>query len=137
MASVSDIREAMANALVLDGVQVHPYMLANPTPPTVHVYPDEITYDGAMARGVDTWVFKVQAYVAFVSDIGAQRRLDTWLAPSGSQSVKALLETDRTLGGLVHDLHVTDTTGYRLYSGPDGRTVLGAEWSVSVLASGT
>lgn len=136
MASITAIREALAVALDgLDGTQVSGYMLANPTPPSIHVVPDEITYDSAMGRGLDTVALKIQAYVGFTSDIGAQKRLDVWLAPSGSESVKALVENDRTLGGVVQDARVVDCTGYRLYSSPDGRVVLGAEWTVSVLAS--
>lgn len=136
---LNDIRVAVADALKqgIGGAQVSGYMLANPVTPCLHVFPDEAVFDTAMARGADTWALKVQAYVGFVDAEGAQRRLDLWIAPSGPESVKALVEADRTLGGLVHDVRVTDCSGYRLYTGPDGRTVLGAEWSLQVLASGT
>jgi hypothetical protein len=51
-------------------------------------------------------------------------------------SVKQLIETDRTLGGIVHDCRVTAASGYRLYSaaGDNTRLVLGAEWTVQVFA---
>lgn len=137
MASLADIRSGIAaNLAALDGVQVSAYLLANPTPPTCTVYPDEVVYDRAGARGLDVWSMKVQAFVGVQSDLGAQQLLDEMLASSGTQSVKALVETDKTLGGVAHDTRVTGCSGYRIYP-QDGRAaVLGAEWSVDVYATG-
>jgi hypothetical protein len=73
-----------------------------------------------MGRGLDKWTFTVQAFVALASDIGAQVKLDAFLAPSGSQSVKAAIEADGTLGGIVADTSVVSCTGYRVYA-RDGR----------------
>jgi len=135
MAELADIRQALADALALPGFQVSGYMLSNPTPPAIHVFPDEITYDAAMARGLDTWQLKIQAYVGFTTDIGAQKRLDALLAKTGTSSIKTLVESDRTLGNVVQDARVVDCTGYRLYGATgDGRVVLGAEWTVTVYA---
>jgi hypothetical protein len=135
--TLTQIREGIAaNLAVLDGCQVSAYMLSNPTPPTIHVYPAEIDYDLAMGRGLDKWTFTVQAFVALSTDIGAQVKLDAFLAPSGSQSVKAAIEADGTLGGIVADTTVVSCTGYRVYARDGGGPVLGAEWQVDVLASG-
>ena len=113
-------------------------MIGNPTPPMLQVFPDEIDYDTTMGRGLDTLMFIVQAHVGASSDIGAQKKLDAMLAPSGATvSVKAAVEADRTLGGVVHDCRVVSCTGYRVYITPAGTGVLGAEWSVQVLAAGT
>jgi hypothetical protein len=111
-------------------------MLANPTPPAIHVFPADVLYDLAMVRGLDKWTFTVQGFVGFTTDIGAQVTLDLWLAPSGSGSVKVALEVDATLGGLVADTTVVDCSGYKVYV-TEGRTpVLGAEWTVEILATG-
>jgi hypothetical protein len=135
--TVAQIREGLAaNLAGIAGVQVSAYMLANPTPPTIHVYPGQIEYDGAMIRGVDRWTMIVQAFVGLVSDIGAQVKLDTFIAPSGAGSVKAGLEADRTLGGLVQSLRVTECSGERVYVREGAGPVLGAEWQVQILASG-
>ena len=136
MASLTDIREQIAAALALPGFQVSAYMLSNPTPPAAHVFPDQVEYDQAMQRGLDVWTLTVQCYVGFTTDIGAQKRLDELLAKTGSMSVKQLIETDRTLCGIVHDCRVTAASGYRLYSaaGDNTRLVLGAEWTVQVFA---
>lgn len=138
MADLTSIREGLAaNLSALKDVQVSPYMLANPQPPSAHVFPADISYDQAMVRGVDQWTFTVQAFVGLIDAKGAQVKLDALLAPSGSQSVKQLLEVDRTLAGVVADLHVTGCSGYRVYPRDPNPPVLGAEWTVSVLATGT
>ena len=140
-ATLTQIREGLAaNLAALDDVQVSPYMLANPTPPTVHLYPGgaagDIEYDLAMRRGLDRWPFTVQAFVGSPSDIGAQVRLDEFIAPSGARSVKTVLEADPTLGGIVGGLQVVSCGGYRLYVFEGRAPVLGAEWHVEVLSTG-
>ncbi len=138
MASLANIREGVAaNLSTISGVQVSAYMLANPTPPSLQVFPAEVEYDAAMARGLDRWTLTVQAHVGTQTDVGAQKKLDELLAPSGSSSVKAAAESDRTLGGVVSDCRVVSCSGYRVYVHPSGTAVLGAEWTVEILASGT
>lgn len=149
MAALTDIREGLAANLraVLTGVQVIPYMLASPSPPTVHVYPgggaELIEYDLAMGRGLDRWMFTVQAFVGTSSDQGAQMKLDEFIASSGPQSVKAAVEADQTLAGALTinpgetPVRVLSCTGYRVYARDGGSPVLGAEWNVQVLATGT
>lgn len=138
MASLTAIRTGLAtNLSALADIQVSAWMLANPTPPTIHVFPASATYDLAMQRGLDRWTLTVQAFVAAVSDIGAQKLLDALLASSGARSVKAALESDQTLGGAASAVRVTGSSGYKIFA-VDGRPpVLGAEWQVEVLATGT
>lgn len=138
MPEMSDVREALAtNMQPIPGVQVSAYMLGNPTPPSIEVMPDEVEYDKTFQRGTDYWFFKVRAFVGKPDAIGAQKRLDRMLASSGAESVKARIESDHTLGGLVDNLLVTKCSGYRVYgAGQSGPGVLGAEWSVRVWADG-
>lgn len=129
------LREAIANNIKdsITNAQVSAYMLANPTPPAIHVLPGATEYHQAMGGGAEWWEFTVQAFVAITTDIGAQKLLDKWLASDGSLSVKAAIESDDTLGGNCDGLIVTKRTGYTLFV-PDGRTsVLGSEWTVRVL----
>jgi hypothetical protein len=150
MASLTDIRLGLAaNLAVLNqatGIQVLPYLIANPTPPTVLLFPvasENTRYDLAMGRGLDQWDFAVQAFVGATTDIGAQATLDKFIASSGPLSIKAALEKkdgpngEVTLGGLVSDVNVTTCTGYRIYLREGGGAVLGAEWTVEVWATGT
>jgi len=132
MATLKQIREGLATRLdTITGIQASAYMLTNPTPPAAHVIPGSIDYDGAMQRGHDVWELTVQVFVGLVADRGAQLRLDTMLAPSGGDSVKAAIEGDRTLGGVVDTLRVSRMTGYQVFNLERG-PVLGAEWTVLV-----
>jgi hypothetical protein len=137
MADVTAIREALAAALaVIPDVQVNAYALSSATPPCIEVEPGSTTYDIAMGRGADRLKFTVRAFVALNLDIGAQMRLDLMLAGSGANSVKAAVETDRTLGGLVDSLRVTENMGYRRFVKEQAHVLLGSEWTVEVIASG-
>lgn len=139
MASLTEIRAAIAASLaVLPDCQVSAYMLANPTPPCIDVFPDpeqEIVYDRAMQQGAGEWNLIVRGRVAFSTDQGAQMRLDEWIASSGPGSVKAAVEADCTLGGAAEDLIVRACRAYQL-SEDTGVLYLAAEWSVRVLAQG-
>jgi hypothetical protein len=135
------MREALAASLAgLDGVQVSAYVLANPTPPCIHLYPGgpagEIIYDLAFQRGLDTWPFTVEAFVGLTADIGSQVKLDQLLDPSGNQSVKQLVEADETLGGVVTNVQVISFTGYRPVALEGRGPLLAAEWHVQILATG-
>ena len=137
MASFKQIREGIAANLATvqfaSGVrpQVSAAMLANPTPPGIQVFPGPLTYDLAFNRGLDTPTFVVQAFVAYSTDLGSQTLLDELCAPAGAGSIKSAVESDRTLGGLVAALRVTEMTGYRVAAVEAG-TLLVADWNVTV-----
>lgn len=140
MATLTELREAIASNLggfKAQGWQVSAYMLANPTPPAIHVMPSEIIYDKASGRGLDDVELKVQAFVALSSDKGSQMRLDELIDPTGLGSLKTQVESDRSLGGLVgtHATHVTDCSGYQVVPIEGRGPVLMVEWTVAVMAS--
>ena len=130
---ITPIRIALANALkVIPGLQVSPYLMANATPPCAQVTRGPVIYDLTMQDGLQRPNFTIIVYVALVSDLGSQKLLDRYLAATGSLSVKAALEADTTLGGLVQDLHVTGATGEQPYARDQGGPVLGSDWAVEV-----
>lgn len=130
------IREGLAaNLRAIQGFDVSAYLKSNPNPPAIHLYPDEVTYDAAMNRGLDDLYFIVQAFVATSLDQDAQQKLDLMLAKSGATSIKAAIESDRTLGGVVSDTHVVNSDTYTTYERGDGSILLGANWRVRVLAN--
>jgi hypothetical protein len=64
-------------------------------------------------------------------------RLDTWLSPTGTESVKSALEVDRTLGGVVNDARVVTMAKVAVFSLEGGATsFFGAEWTLRVLTTG-
>ena len=132
-ATPSQIRVAIAEALgVIPDVQASPYVLANPTPPSVHVLRGDVLYDQAMVGGTHVWTMRVQAFVGLASDQAAQILLDGFLAADGDLSVKQAIEADTSLGGLVQTLHVTQASGEQVYVRDQGGPVLGSEWTVQI-----
>lgn len=134
MGKMADLRGAIAETLTtLTDVQESAYLLANPTPPYAEVEPGPIEYDLAMQRGLDKWMFTVRVFVGLTADIGSQQLLDSFMDPTGSQSVKTLIETDRTLGGVCDFVLVTGCSGYKTFQhAHTGKLSLGAEWTVAV-----
>jgi hypothetical protein len=131
---MEEIREGLAtNLRTISGVQVSAYMLASPTPPAIHVVPPAIEYHQAMQGGLERLTFTVQAFVALGTDIGTQKRLDDFRAPTGVTSVKAALEADRTLGGVAQDLLVMSSAEPVIVTLPEGRQLLSCDWEVLVL----
>lgn len=135
--------EQMRNGLArnlssIPGVQIAPYPLANPTLPYLEIVSGPIEYDKAMGRGLDFITYTVRAFVAYQSDIGAQKRLDQFLQSAGEFSVKEALESDTTLGlgGKVDDVVVLSCTGQQPYTRESGGQLIGAEWTVQIYASG-
>jgi hypothetical protein len=137
MATMEQLRAALAATLVsVPKLQESAYLLSNPTPPAAEVEPGQIDYDLAMNRGADKWHFILRVFVGLTADIAAQKKLDTFIDPTGPSSIKTLVEVDRTLGGVCDFVRIVKCSGYRSYERHGGTgLVLGAEWSVEVLAS--
>lgn len=139
---MSDIRAGLAAAIkaAITDAQCTGYVVANPAPPffDIELSPDGIEYDQAMARGLDHWLLVVRGVVTLGDGVAAQKNLDDWCASSGTSSVKAAIEADKTLGGKVETLKVTRLAGYAPVSvaqHPNNR-YLGAEWTVEIYARG-
>jgi hypothetical protein len=113
-------------------------MLVAPPDLTLQVMgPDRIDWDQTAGRGLDIWTMIVQGLSGSLESQASQTNLDAWLAPAGTGSVKAAIEADRTLGGIVDDCWVRQSSGYKVYTMPSKGHMLGAEWLVEVLNSGT
>lgn len=129
--SITNIRSGLKTNLgSISGLQVSEYMRSNPTPPVVWVMgPETIEYVPTVSV-----LMVVQVFVGAVTDQGAQVKLDGYLADSGASSIKAAIESDRTLGGACSDCEVVRTSGYKPYK-LSGRQdlVLGADFDVEVL----
>ena len=114
MPSLSDIRTGLATNLgTITGLRTSAFVPDEPKPPIAIIFPDNISFDTAFNRGLDTYTFSIQVIVSKVSDRNAQSNLDAYCNPDGAQSIKAAIESDRTLGGLIQDLRVTEVRDYR------------------------
>lgn len=102
----------------------------------------DVTFDGAMARGMDTLEITCRVLVGRADDRSSQEVLDGLLSGSGPASLKAAIESasgapgEYALGGLAHDLHVMRVQGYRWYEHA-GSTYFGAELVIKVIGDGS
>ena len=137
--SLAELRQALATNLAsIETVQVSPYILSNPTPPTLQLLAGPTNYDLAMSRGLDEVTIIIQGFDSFADPESAQRTLDKMMAATGSMSVKTAAESDKTLGGyaITNGLEVTDCSGVSLAQ-IGGFDVLLAEWTCLIRVEGT
>lgn len=135
MANVSDLRNGLAtNLATISGLRTAATVPDQINPPVAVVMPTSITYDTAFARtGGDEYEFSVMVIVGRVDERMAQNKLDAYCSGTGSQSIKAAIESDRTLGGKAFDCRVTSLRNYNQVSVADV-TYLAAEFVVQVYA---
>lgn len=127
------IRDALADALRgIPGVIVYPRWKGAVSPPCLVVGgPENLDYDTTMGRGGDTYRVLVRGFVGRGDDEAAQARLDEWLDSAGLRSVKAAVERDATLGGVVDYARVVQGRNYGDYDVGDVK-LLGFEWICEV-----
>lgn len=136
MATITGLRTALATNLdTITGLRTHATAPGQIASPAAVIHLEQVDYDSAMGRGLDEYTFSVRVYVSAANDRKSQDNLDAYLASSGAGSVKAAIESDRTLGGAACDVRVTAASGYALYQYA-GSDYLAAEWSVTVYATG-
>lgn len=93
-----------------------------------------ISYDATMADGSHNLNFLVTVLVTDqIEDLG-QEQLDDYLATTGSKSVRAAVETDDTLGGVVHFSRVAGVADYGEIEYA-GIPYIGADFLVEVTAT--
>lgn len=134
MAELSAIRTALAEKIgSINGLRTAATVPDQVNPPIAVIIPERVTYDEAYARGLVVYTFIVQVVVGKVSERTAQNRLDGFVNPTGATSIKAAIENDKSLGGVVFDSRVTEMTTYTVVQIGD-IAYLSCEFRVTVLA---
>ena len=134
MASITVIRTRLAaNLGTISGLRTAAELPDNPTPPIGIINLDSVDYDGAMQGGLTTYSFVVMVVVGRAAEREMQRKLDAYCDPTGNQSVKVAIESDKTLSGEVYDLRVERSSGMGSIIIND-QNYLAAEFTVTVLA---
>jgi hypothetical protein len=138
--SLAAIRQGLAtNLSTIPETQVSAYIIM-PTPPTIWVAAIQIQYDRAMGSRIsgqkytDEYTATIQAMSDFTEPQRGQEVLDQYMAGSGVYSVKAALETDRTLSGAADTIWVSEATGPTLSTFQTFSLLL-AEWTVTIIAT--
>lgn len=108
---------------------------SNPTAPAAFPLIPAFNYRETMGRGVYVLTFRVAVLTANQLDEVGQAALADFASQTGDRSIRAALEADKKLGGLVDDLVVDsfDPTGLE-EAGMGG--YIGGVFSVRVIALG-
>lgn len=134
MSVINDIRDGLAtNLATINGLRTASELIDNPSPPIALVAIDSVEYDQAYQNGLTLYNFTISVIVGRVAERTAQRKLDLYMAPTGDQSVKAGVESDRTLSGACQDLRVVSSGSVGSIQVND-QTYLAAEFTVTVYA---
>ena len=113
MATMSQIRAGLADRMAtIDRLRVRDYMPDSVTPPMAVVSPSQVNYDLNAQSGLTNYSFTVSLLVVRADARSAQLEVDKYIAPTGEYSVKAAIEGDRTLGGIVNTCRVTAVNNY-------------------------
>lgn len=140
MASVAAIRNGLKARLeTIDGLRVYEYHAPKAEPPTAIIMPGDpgrsntyaVKFDATMGRGSDDLVFTVLVVVSNVVERAAQDKLDAYLDGEGAPSIKAAIEGEATLGGIVSFARVAAIRQYGLVQYAN-QTFVGAEFLVEV-----
>jgi hypothetical protein len=134
VATINGIRTGIATNLgTISGLRTAAEIPDSPNPPMAIVVLDSIDYHQAMQNGLTRYNFTVTVVVGRAAERQMQRKLDSYCAVTGSQSVKAAIESNRTLSGEIYDLVVTGSNSIGSILIND-QTYLAAEFTVTVFA---
>lgn len=109
MSTITEISDAIKNSLtVIPGLRVYDYLPDQINPPLAYVGIQQVNYHGAFRGGNPITTYTVVVIVGRVNERTSQRALDEFLAYDGDRSVRAAIEADPTLDGVIQSLIVTD-----------------------------
>lgn len=111
----STVRTNLKTALTaISGLRVFDYVPDSTNIPTNNAFAIvgqlSMNYDYTLNRGFDTATCQIIVVVGRMSEKDGQARLDGLLASSGSTSIKAAVEADKTLSGAVQTLRVVSAS---------------------------
>lgn len=133
--SIDAIRSGLAtNLATISGLRTAAEIPDNPSPPIAVVQLRQIQYDEAFQRGLAVYTFVVTVIVGRSAEREAQRRLNDYSDNTGSSSVKAAIESDKTLGGSAFDCRVVSLDNIGALQLNDA-TYLAAEFTVTAYAN--
>jgi hypothetical protein len=107
MATVQEIREGIDDRLAtIAGLRHSPNVPTVVNPPHAFVKRRTTTF-GVSMDGEDDTTFAVTVLVSWADQVAAQKALDGFLASTGATSIKAAIDADPTLDGIVDYAHAT------------------------------
>jgi hypothetical protein len=133
--NLADVMDEMGTALeTVDGLRVFPYWADRITPPAAVVaWPDPLTYDATMARGMDRFALHVFVMVGRYDARSTRDRLAQYLDGSGAASIKTALDGGTYTACDVVTVQQVVVDSYTAA----GIELLGADFTVEVVGQGS
>lgn len=135
MAAVEEIRKGFKDSLGgITGLTTYATMPSTPRLPCVAPLPFSWRYDQTLGEPTIVWTFRLWFYLPKDDINKSQLVFDSYISPTGPNSVPARLENDTTLNGVVDSVRVIGGDQY-LAEGPvNGVPMLGSYLVVEVFA---
>lgn len=110
MSTIDQIAGGIETRLrTISGLNVARYFTGQIVPPVAIVgVPPVSDYHASMGRGIIALEPTVHVFTGSAIDLEGQRTLSAYADPVGSSSIRAAIEADKTLGGLVQDCIVRE-----------------------------
>jgi hypothetical protein len=132
--NAADLHDAIAAALAtVPGLRVADHLPEQVAPPMAVIQIQSVTYHRAMRGGLSEWRYVISVIAGRMGDRTAQATLDSWISWDGPQSIRAAIESDRTLAGNCSTLIVEDMISIRPLSIGDA-AYLTCEFNLSIHA---
>lgn len=107
-ATVTQVANALKTQLqTISGLRVFSYQPEQLNPPVAFPVLSQVDYHRAFKGGNVIMLWQVHVTVGRYTDSRAHALLDDFLSYDGAKSIRAALEADKTLGGLVQSLVLT------------------------------
>jgi hypothetical protein len=134
-ATISQIKSGLATRLAtISGLRTFAYQPDQLNAPLAYPMVEQVLYHRTMFNGLNEIVFTVTVIVARPTERPAEASLDAYVSPTGASSIRAAIEGDRTLGGIVDDCQVEQASGISSLSANDA-DYLSVDFTVRVYAS--
>lgn len=109
MASDAQIRDGLVARLqTITGLTAYDHVPGQVNAPAATVSRRLTMFDSTMARGSDDFEYVVRVMVSNADPKVAQEAMSLYLDTGAAKSIKAAIEGDQTLGGLVHFARVRE-----------------------------
>ena len=132
--NAADLHDEIARALAtVPGLRIADHLPEQVSPPMAVIQIQSVTYHRAMQGGLSEWKYVISVIAGRMGDRAAQRTLDSWMSWDGAQSIRAAIESDRTLDGTCSTLIMEDMITIRPLSIGDA-SYLTCEFNLAIHA---
>lgn len=121
-ASVKEVAVAIQTKLAtINGLRTYNYQPEQLNPPTAYPELTSVTYHRTMGNGsaLNQMDWTIHIIVGRYTDRTAHDLLDNYLSATGSKSIRAAIEADTTLGGVVQAAIVSNSADVTSLSNAD------------------